>query len=373
MTGLKIPFTGLQKQYHNLRQEILDVTDQVLRSGQVMNGNWTAEFEHWLSQRNRTQYAITCHSGTQALEVIATYYAQEHGNVSKPRVMLPALTYPATANAWWRAGWNIHFVDVDRRGIMDLNCVPEAVEFEAVCPVGLYGASLVHIPDYDRWRILNISTAILVEDAAQHWLSANCVRIGYAAAISFDPTKNLGNFGNGGAVLTNNVMLAEFARQWRDNGRQGDFHHNHAVTNSRMSEVDCAQMMVKTRHLDQWQQRRSDIARHWMDRLRDTPMRCLIDDTNVEDHCFHKFVIDTDQRDRIQEQMTLRRVETRIHYSQPLTEMGAYQHCPGPDMLSKATALSRRVLSLPIYPELTDLEVEYIIDQLRDSCAAVHS
>ena len=373
MTGLRIPFIGLQKQYHNLRQEILDVTDQVLRTGQVMNGNWTVEFEHWLANRNGVQYAVTCHSGTQALEIMATFYKQSHAPDSCPRVMLPALTYPATANAWARAGWTIHFVDVDRYGIMDINTLPELTEFDAVCPVGLYGAALDHNRTYRTWSIFNLDFALLVEDAAQHWLSSDCTRVGRAAAISFDPTKNLGNYGNGGAVLTNQLGLAEFAREWRDNGRLSGFSHDHPVTNSRMSEVDCAQLLVKTQHLDQWQQRREKIAHYWIERLKSSAIRCLIDDTNVQTHCFHKFVIDVDRRDRIARQMQIRGVETRVHYELPLTEMDAYQQYPGPGMLSKAAMLSRGVLSLPCYPELTDLEVEYIIDQLLDSYAEVHS
>ena len=368
MTGLRIPFIGLQKQYHNLRQEILDATDQVLRSGQIMNGNWTQEFENWLAQRNQVQYAVTCHSGTQALEILATYLLRLIRPTRPLTVLLPALTYPATANAWIRAGWHVHFVDVDRYGVMSLEDLPRLTEFNAVCPVGLYGAAISHFG-----AVMYLHNAFVMEDAAQHWLSARSARFGDGSAISFDPTKNLGNFGNGGAVLTNNSELADFASNWRDNGRDTQFSHDYPVTNSRMSEVDCAQMLVKTRHIDGWQQRREMIARHWIDRLRGSGIRCLIDDSNIREHCFHKFVVDTDMRDRIHRQMNIRKIETRIHYEQPLSELAAFQKYPGTDMLSKATALSRRVLSLPIYPELTDLEVEYIIDQLLDSYAEVHS
>ena len=140
-----------------------------------------------------------------------------------------------------------------------------------------------------------------------------------------------------------------------------------------MSEVDCAQLLVKTQHLDQWQQRREKIAHYWIERLKSSAIRCLIDETNVQTHCFHKFVIDISGRDRVARQMQIRGVETRVHYELPLTEMDAYQQYPGPGMLSKAAMLSRGVLSLPCYPELTDLEVEYIIDQLLDSYAEVHS
>jgi len=104
-TGLTIPFTGLKKQYNNLRTEILDVTDTVLRSGVLMSGNYTAEFENWLAKKNHVSYAVTCHSGTQALEILASFYRDlDLAFVKPPTVIVPALTYPATVNAFSRAG-----------------------------------------------------------------------------------------------------------------------------------------------------------------------------------------------------------------------------------------------------------------------------
>ena len=99
MSGLQIAFTGLKKQYNNLRQEILDATDEVLRSGQLMDGNATAEFENWLARRNHSKYAVTVHSGTAALECLAEYYATG-SSVMPPRVLIPTVTYAATANAF---------------------------------------------------------------------------------------------------------------------------------------------------------------------------------------------------------------------------------------------------------------------------------
>jgi dTDP-4-amino-4,6-dideoxygalactose transaminase len=160
--------------------------------------------------------------------------------------------------------------------------------------------------------------------------------------------------------------LLNFARSWRNNGKPT---HRELGTNSRMNEVDCAQMIVKTKYIDQWQKRRSEIARYWIDRFKGTGIRTLIDDNNFHHHSFHKFVIDIDRRDIIRRNLDIHNVETRIHYSHPLHELPAYEHLDGPDILSVASALSRRVLSLPIYPELSDLEVEYIIDSVIDSAS----
>ena len=360
MNGLQIAFTGLKKQYHNLRQEILDATDEVLRSGQLMNGNQTAEFENWLARRNHSKYAITVHSGTSALECLAEYYATDSA-ITPPRVLIPTVSYPATANAFQRAGWDIHFVDVDASGVIDYRKIPD-VSYQAVVAVGLYGHSVQHVSEVKMWRMLLSGNMTLIEDAAQHWLASDCQRIG-PAAISFDPMKNLPAYGNGGAVVTNDSDLFHFARAWRDNGKTT---HAGTGTNSRMSELDCALMFVKIRHLAEWQNRRANIARYWMERFHGHNIRCLINKDNQQDHAFHKFVIDVEARDILQKNLQLRGIETRIHYSQPLHEIGTFRQHPGPDILSVGSALCRRVLTLPLYPELSDLQVEYIADQVLD-------
>jgi dTDP-4-amino-4,6-dideoxygalactose transaminase len=364
-TGLTIPFTGLRKQYNALRDQVLGATDEVLRSGVLMNGNNTAEFEHWLTKRNRVKYAVTCGSGTQALEIIAEYWRTQISHAVRPRVFMPSFTYVATANAFIRAGWDIHFIDTDAYGILDDTKFPATVEYDAVVLVGLYGSSITHSAHVRSWNQWVAKNTIVIEDAAQHWLANECTRIGDAAALSFDPMKNLACYGNGGAVITDTLDLAEFARAWRDNGKPT---HGYAGTNSRMSEIDCATMMIKTKHIDRWQVRRAQISDYWRDRFQKQPIRCLIDDTNAHNHAHHKFVIDVDYRDQVKQKLTERKIETRVHYERPIHEIDGYRKWPGPDMLAVSSSLARRVLSLPLYPELTDLEVEYISDQVISAC-----
>ena len=356
MPGLKIPFTGLKKQYSNLRSEILDITDEVLRSGQLMDGNYTAEFENWLARRNGVKYVITCHSGTHALEIIAAFYSLQAGLPTPPRVLIPTLTYAATANAFMRAGWEVVLVDTDNYGVINLKRVSPDLSVQAVVAVGLYGTALKHQ--------LYSASGVVIEDAAQHWLSNDGYRLGSAAAISFDPMKNLNCYGNGGAVVTDDLDLLNFAREWRNNGKP---RHQETGTNSRMSEVDCAQMMVKTRYIDQWQTRRGEISAYWIQRLKGTGIKTLIDSSNFQHHSFHKFVVDINRRDIVKRNLEIHNIETKIHYNNPLHELPAYENLDGPDILSIASALCRRVLSLPMYPELSDLEVDYIIDSVLDS------
>ena len=129
-----------------------------------------------------------------------------------------------------------------------------------------------------------------------------------------------------------------------------------------MSELEAAHMMVRTKHIDEWQERRKEIAYYYMDRLAGS-VRVVA--KNYRSHCWHKFVIEIDNRDELRRYLGERGIETRIHYDRPLHEMPKYEKYKNPGLLSVASSLSRRVLSLPIYPELTDSEVEIIADQVR--------
>lgn len=359
MTGLKIPFTGLKKQYNNLRSEVLDTIDIVLRSGRLMDGNYTTEFESWLAKRNFTHHAITVGSGTQALETLAHFYYR-HVDIRRPQVIIPNLTFRATANAWTNAGWEVVVADTDAYGLLDIDSIPEHhYDNLAVCLVGLYGASLKNYQTQKFKELVAENNWIVVEDAAQHWLSWDSKRIA-PSAISFDPTKNLANYANGGAVITDSVNIDNFVRNYRSNGSATKT----GGTNSRMSEIDCATMLIKTKYIDEWQERRRTIGLYWIERLAEkTNIRCLIDSSNSQEHCFHKFVIDIDEdRNALQRSLRSAGIETKIHYQHGINEIGMFKGAK--PMMSSSTSLSRRVLSLPIYPELTDLEVEYIIDQV---------
>lgn len=363
MSGFQIAFTGLKRQYNNLREEIMWVSDQVLTSGQLMNGQYTQAFESWLADKNNTAHAVTCHSGTNALEILACYWA-EMETVNPPTVVLPAVSYVATANAFIRSGWDVYFADVDAYGLINPDTLPHNLSYQAIVLVGLYGAAVTHQVRIKHWQRWVQDSTIIIEDAAQHWLAADCKRIGDGAAVSFDPMKNLACYGNGGAVVTDVSDIADYARNFRDNGKHSQ--HRNTGSNCRMSELDCATMMVKTAYLDDWQDRRKEIAWQYMQAFEGANLRCLIDDRNFHNHAFHKFVIDIDNRDEVQAKLAERGIETKVHYEYVLPDLSAYRQYPAPDMLGVCYSLSRRVLSLPIYPELTDSEVEYIIKSVLD-------
>ena len=134
LEGLALNVVTKEISIHTKREgDILDVTDEVLRSGQLMSGNYTAEFESWLAKKNYSKYAVTCHSGSQALEIIAEYYRQQT-SAHPPRAVVPAMTYVATANAFIRAGWNVHFVDTDYYGVLEPKHIPN-IDYQAIIPI----------------------------------------------------------------------------------------------------------------------------------------------------------------------------------------------------------------------------------------------
>jgi dTDP-4-amino-4,6-dideoxygalactose transaminase len=354
---------GLDRQYKNLREELLEATDNALREGQLTDGVFAKQFKDWLSIKTKAHYVILCHSGTQALEIIARYerdtspdqdpYAEwEYDKETYRTIRVPNLTYPATMNAFLSAGLKVELADTDRNGLLLPQEEDELQKIE--CHVGLFGAPTVAVESDNGVGVLNNNIAIV--DGAQHWLIADG-NIGTAMAISFDPTKNLNASGNGGAIVTNNQALYEFANQWRDNGKP---HHFYSGTNSKMSELDCAHLMVRTNYIDEWQERRKQIRQYYIERFSHIePLRCL--SAGFEIHADSKFVVYAGpERNDLVKWLERKDIETKIHYKIPLSELPIADDMVKPDLMSTSTMLTRSLLTLPMYPELTDAEIETV-------------
>lgn len=343
MTGSVIAHFGLAKQYRNLKHELLDATDQVLRGGCLMDGPFTNKFETWLALKTGTEFAVTVHSGTQALEIIALWlrsqwFTATQSNI-RPLIQIPNITYPATLNAFINTDFEIELLDTDKNGLM----VGHDIERTA-CLVGLYGA---------KTQQANSNNIV---DGAQHWLVADSSSIGMGMAISFDPTKNLPASGNGGAIVTNDRDLYEFAYNYRNNGKS-DWHQM-SGTNSRMSELDCAHLLVRANYLDNWQWRRKQIRYYYLEQFKNLPLRCLSRDFPV--HADQKFVVCTENRDDLHAHLQKYNIESKVHYPYALSELPIARWLKKPDIISTSVMLTKGVLSLPIYPEMTDGEIEHV-------------
>lgn len=349
--GLKIPHFGLSRQYKQIGPELLQASHEVLQSGVLVGGHYTKILEAWLAVRTNSQHAITCHSGTQALEIIARFMLTKSVD-DNPTVYVPNFTYPATVNAWITSGWNVELVDTDNYGIVDFNVVKRE-NYNPICLVGLYG----RMPWYQKL----VSGHPLVIDGAQHWLITKGGVWCRGMSISFDPTKNLCASGNGGAIVTNDDELYRFADAYRKNGKP---EFDHVGTNSQISEQDAAHILVRAKYIDAWQARRSTIADYWNEEFADLPVTLFNKTEYKEPHAHQKYVIYTQDRDKLYQHLTEYGIEPKVSYDRTISEMLAYQGYENPSMFSVSTMLSRGVISLPMYPELTDSEVEYIKEKV---------
>jgi dTDP-4-amino-4,6-dideoxygalactose transaminase len=348
---MNIPHFGLARQYKNIGEELLDATHRALKDGQLMSGHYTRSFEEWLKHKTSTKYAITVHSGTQALEIIARWKKIKHNETmdGNPKVRIPNLTYPATLNAFLTAGWDVDLVDTDKNGIIDHNLRVGGVYD---CVMGFAGRR--------PWSDVRYEDSYgVIVDGAQHWLEAGG-NVGSGMAISFDPTKNLNSSGNGGAIVTNDEKLYLYASSYRDNCKP--YFHD-VGTNSRMSELDCAHLLVRVKYIDEWQNRRKEIAKFWCQSFKDLPLTCLSD--TKDPHAHQKFVMYLPDRNSLFTHLMLDGIECKRHYEYVLGELPSAKNLVKPDLLSTSVMLSRGVISLPIYPELTDQEVTYISDKVQ--------
>jgi dTDP-4-amino-4,6-dideoxygalactose transaminase len=353
MSGYQIPHFGLKRQYKLIGAELLNATHDALKDGQLVGGHFTRSFEEWLKHKTKAKYAITVHSGTQALEIIARWKKIKHLETmdGNPRVRLPNLTYPATLNAFLTAGWDVELADTDQNGILSQSDKAQAGVYD--CLMGFAGRRPWPEARYDK------SHGIIV-DGAQHWLVSDG-NVGAGMAISFDPTKNLNASGNGGAIVTNDEKLYLYATSYRDNCKP--YFHD-VGTNTKMSEQDCAHLMVRVKYIDQWQKRRQEISEYWCDRFSELPVTCL-SDTRFP-HAHQKFVMYLPDRNSLMTHMMLNGIDCKRHYEYVLGDLPSAQKLSKPDMLSTSVMLSRGVISLPIYPELTDNEVSYIADKVDE-------
>jgi dTDP-4-amino-4,6-dideoxygalactose transaminase len=346
---MNIPHFGLKRQYDELEDELLDATHRALKDGQLVGGHYARSFEEWLRHRCGTKYAVTVHSGTQALEIIAEY-ADSLITTVPSKVRIPNLTYPATLNAFLSKQYDVKLCDTNKYGILEHQ--PVIDDFSYICLVGLYG-----MKPWEQSRIERASNIIV--DGAQHWLVAEG-QVGLGMAISFDPTKNLPSSGNGGAIVTNDDHLYLFASRYKDNFKP---YFDDIGTNSKMSEQDCAQLLVRAKYIDQWQLRRKQIAKYWCESFKDLPFDCLAD-TDIP-HAYQKFVLYMPDRNSFHTHMMLDGIDTKIHYEYVLGDLPIASGFQKLDFMSKSVMLSRGVVSLPIYPELKDIEVEYISEKVH--------
>ncbi len=363
---MQVPFLDLTAQHRQVKDEILTLWREVLDTGGFIGGTHVSALEQEFAAACNAKHGIAVSSGTDALMLIFEALGLRPGD----EVIVPVNTFIATSEAVSKAGGKVVFVDI----LPDTyNMDPAAVEAAitprtvGIVPVHLYG----QMADMDAMTAIAKRHGLwVVEDAAQAHLAEFKGRkagsMGVAAGFSFYPGKNMGACGDAGAVVTNDSDLAERVAKLRDHGSVKKYHHDFEGYNGHCDALQAAALRVKLSRLPDWNEARRQVAAKYIDRLADT--ECIIL-PKVPEHClpvWHLFVIQVEKRNGVQECLTKNGIGTGLHYPVPLHLQKAYEHFG----LDRGTfpvteAYTAKLLSLPMFPEMTDNQIDYVCKHLR--------
>src|SRR5438093_7728225 len=361
----KVGFYGHVRQYHNLRGEIDQAIHDVLESGTYVLGPQVAKFEEELARYMGTKEAIGVNSGTDALWL--TFVALGIGPGDE--VITVSNTFFATTEAIWLAGATPVFVDSDpKTRNIDVAKINMAItsRTKAIVPVHLYGLA-ADMPAVAR--IARANNLLVIEDCAQavgargdHFAIGE---LSDAVCLSFIIQKNLGCFGDGGAVVTNNRDLATSLRKLRNHGSLKRSYHSIGY-NSRLDELHAAVLRVKLKRVDEWTRLRQGLASEYDRLLADLPLTLPYTPPGYR-HVYHLYVIESDDRDGLQDYLASRGITALTHYPIPIHQQegvpwGREARVHALPFTEQSAA---RVLSLPMYPELTRHDVEFVADAIR--------
>ncbi len=360
-----IPLVDLKAQYLSIKPEIDAAIQRVLDHTQFIQGPEVQAFEEALAAACGAPYAIGVASGTAAIHL--TLVALDIGPGDE--VITTPHTFIATVEPIREAGATPVFVDIDPLTYnIDPNRIKEAIteHTRALMPVHLYGQPADMVPLLEIARRHNL---LVIEDAAQaHGATYHGRHVGLwgnAGTFSFYPAKNVGAYGDAGAIITDDASLAKQLRMLRDHGRQEKYVHVSHGFGERLDALQAAILAVKLSRLEAWVARRRQIADTYRERLADLPL-ILPRELDGARHVYHQFVIRTDQRDALRLHLKDAGVGTGIHYPLPLHLQPALRYLgyqKGDFPVSEAVADT--VLSLPVYPELAPEEVATIVHAIR--------
>jgi dTDP-4-amino-4,6-dideoxygalactose transaminase len=361
-----VPYFDLKAEYASLRDEVLAALDRVCRNASFILGEEVEAFEKQFAALCETKHCVALNSGTSALHLGLLALGVQHGD----EVITTTNTFLATAEAISYCGARPVFVDIDpATANLDPKLIERAITraTKAIVPVHLYG----RVADMDP--ILEIASRHhlgVLEDACQahgaRYRGRRAGSLGHAAAFSFYPTKNLGAYGEGGALTTNDDRIAQFARAARTHGQTGRYEHEFVGYNYRMEGFQGAVLQVKLKHFAEASARREELARAYRRLLAGAHLNLPYDDPR--DECaYHLFVVYVERRDEVRSQLADRGIETAVHYPRPIHLQPAYADCGVPQgTLPHSERACNRVISLPFYPGLHAEQVEYIANTLRE-------
>jgi dTDP-4-amino-4,6-dideoxygalactose transaminase len=360
-----VPFVDLRAQYTQLREEMQSVIHEVLESAHFVGGPALEIFEQEYAAFVGADHCVGVANGTEAI----TLALKAAGIGSRDEVLVPANSFFATAEAVSNANATPIFVDVDPSTFhMSLARAEEAItpRTRAIIPVHLYGRAM----DLRGFEALAAKrNLVIIEDCAQaHGAEIHGQVVGSSGRLtcySFYPGKNLGAYGDGGAVTTSDPEMAARLRVLRDHGSPKKYEHRIIGVNSRLDSLQAAVLSVKLRYLTQWSDSRRSHAKKLAAGLAGSPILPPEIPAGRE-HVFHLFVVRSERREELKEFLTSKGIQAGIHYPTPLHLTEAYQAlgAPGQGSCPVAERLASEILSLPMFPELLDGQIEYVSDAI---------
>jgi dTDP-4-amino-4,6-dideoxygalactose transaminase len=370
-TGVvNVPLLDLVAQYRAIKDEVLPALQAVIESQQFVMGPSVARLESAIAGLAHAPHGIACASGTDALLLPLQALDLKPGD----EVVTTPFTFFATAGAIHNAGGTPLFVDIEPG---TFNIDPAAVEAaltprtRAVMPVHLYGqmAAMERMLPLARARGLRV-----IEDAAQaigarrridgQWRMAG--ELGWATGFSFFPSKNLGAWGDGGMMVTSDDALAERLRKLRLHGGAKQYHHDEVGTNSRLDTLQAAVLLAKLPHLAAWSARRRDHASYYDKGLSEIPGVRVPAVDPANEHIYHQYTVRVERRDALQAHLKAKGIGSAVYYPVPLHLQNCFAHLGyQAGRLPQAERACREVLSLPVFPELTHQQLDYVIETIR--------
>ena len=393
---MQVPFVDLRAQHDELRTEIDRAIKEIVDSSSFIGGTRVEQFEHNFAAYCNSLHAASCASGTDALKLALMGTGVQRGDA----IITTPHTFIASVEAITLAGAYPLFVDVDEvTGNLSPSKLAECLELRCrrdgqgrlverstgrpvtgVLPVHLYGLPADMKPILDLARAYNLK---VIEDACQaHGASYHSDgearrvgTLGDVAAFSFYPGKNLGAMGEGGAVTTNSTEMDRAMRVWRDHGQSERYIHvSSDGWNGRLDTMQCAILDIKLKKLDEWNARRRQAASWYRDRLSHNEGITLPVEPEGCTHVYHLFVVRLPNRQQARQLLTEQGIGVGLHYPIPLHLQEAYSNL-GYSLgeFPVAEALSSSILSLPMFPHITEQQVEYVCDSLNQCVSPMHS
>lgn len=363
---MNVPFLNLAAQYESLRAELLPVVEKTLASGHYVLGPNVSALEQEIAAFTGTRFGVGVNSGSDALTLALRALDVGPGD----EVVTSPFTYIAPAESIHQVGAKIVFADIHPR---TFNIDPDAVakvitsRTRAIIPVHLFGQAA---PLDELFNLARPRGIHLVEDCAQAIGATYRGRpvggLGAMGCFSFYPTKNLGADGDGGMVVTNDEAVARKLKMLRVHGIERRYYHDLNGYNSRLDELQAAILRVKLPHLKSWNARRAEIAGYYTQNLEHLPLEFPMT-AKGNNHVFHVYALLTERRDALQKFLAGKGVPTLIYYPLPLHLQKVYEklgHKEGDFPVSEN--ISKRILPLPMYPELTKDNLDQVIGAIQD-------